>query len=315
MNPEAVAPFSFTCPRCRGALQPLGPEALTCPAEGLRFDCLDGIWRFLLPERQAHYAQFIREYETVRRQEGRGAADSAYYRALPYRDLSGRLSADWRIRAASFEAFLKRVLAPLERRTGRPLAGLDLGAGNGWLSGRLALRGHAVAAVDLAVNNFDGLGCHQFHAAPFTPLQAEFDRLPLPDQAFDLVVFNASLHYSESYPDTLSESLRVLRPGGKLVILDSPVYRQADSGAQMVREREAQFSRQYGFPSNTLKSENYLTYTGLKKLGEVLRVHWEFVTPAYGLRWRLRPIWARLRGAREPAKFHVIVGEKASRSG
>jgi SAM-dependent methyltransferase len=301
---------TFACPRCRGELQPSAPDGLVCPADDLRFEHSGGIWRFLLPERQAHYAQFIHEYETIRKREGRTSTDPAYYRSLPYRDLSGRMSPDWRIRAVSYDAFVKKVLAPLET-TGQPLSILDLGAGNGWLSNRLALRGHQVTAVDLTVNDFDGLGCHRFYASSFTPVQAEFDHLPLPDAFAGLVVFNASLHYSESYPVTLTESLRVLEPEGRLVILDTPVYHQAESGAQMVRERETRFEQDHGFPSRALSSENYLSYGKLDSLGKMLGLHWHLVTPNYGLAWKLRPLKARLLRRREPASFQVMVARRA----
>jgi ubiquinone/menaquinone biosynthesis C-methylase UbiE len=169
------------------------------------------------------------------------------------------------------------------------LSVLDLGAGNGWLSHRLAQRGHLVAAVDIMVNDFDGLGVHRHYEAFFTPVQAEFDGLPFTSSQFDLVIFNASFHYSTQYSRTLREALRVLRPESPVVILDSPIYKNASSGDQMVREREAQFTRQYGYPSNTLASENFLTYQGLKDLAEQLCLNWQSLTPFYSLVWSLRP--------------------------
>ena len=69
-----------------------------------------------------------------------------------------------------------------------------------------------------------------------------------------------------------------LKPGGVLVLLDTPVYRDASSGAQMVRERETQFQKEYGFASNALASENYLTRPRLKELGQVLNVRWNLVS-------------------------------------
>jgi SAM-dependent methyltransferase len=276
----------------------------------LHFERVDGVWRFLLPERQPHYAQFIADYETVRQGEGRVSSDANYYRSLPYHDLSGRISADWRIRAASFDSFLGNILIPLEEETRRSLTVLDLGAGNGWLSNRLAQRGHTLGAVDLTLNNFDGLGCHRFFDSTFTPIQAEFDALPLPNGAADLIIFNASLHYSEEYAKTLSESLRVLAPTGTLLILDSPFYNDARSGAQMVEERKELFTKRYGFRSDALKSQNYLTYAALQDLGAALGIQWQFVTPNYGLLWEMRPFKAKLLGQREPAKFHLVAGHK-----
>lgn len=295
--------LSFACPSCHAPLENTAPDELFCAADGLRFQCLDGVWRFLLPERAAYFEKFIRDYETIRRAEGRGSQAAAYYRALPYQDLSGKMTADWRIRAASFDAFLKTVIAP----TKEPLRILDLGAGNGWLSNRLAARRHSVAAVDLMTNDFDGLGCHPFYKTSFTPVQAEFDRLPFPESAVDLVIFNASLHYAVNLQHTLAEALRVLAADGRLVVLDSPVYREAGSGEKMVQEREIQFTKRYGFPSNALPSQNYLTYALLRELCATFKLELRMVTPFYGIRWWLRPLRAKLLGAREPAKFHVLI--------
>ena len=95
-----------------------------------------------------------------------------------------------------------------------------------------------------------GVGAHRRSDAAFVSVQAEFDRLPFPSGLVDLVVFNASLHYSADYLATLREALRVLRPGGTVTIVDSPVRRDARSGQQMVTEREASFPLCFGFPPN-----------------------------------------------------------------
>jgi hypothetical protein len=78
----------------------------------------------------------------------------------------------------------------------------------------------------------------------------------------------------------------------------------------MVEEREEQFKEKYGFASDNLQSENYLTYTRLQELARELHLKWKFITPFYGLRWMLRPAIATVSRNREPAKFHLIVGRK-----
>lgn len=302
--------IQFACPTCRAPLTPLDELRQRCPADDTIYACCDGIWRFLSADRQEYYERFMREYQIVRQAEQRGSADSVYYRALPFADLSGRFTTDWRIRASSFLTFQREVLLPLEQEQPRSLRVIDLGAGNGWLSYRLAQRGHIVAAVDLLTNSRDGLGAHIHYDAIFTSVQAEFDRQPFVEQQIDLLIFNASLHYSTCYETTLSEAWRVLRPGGLLVILDSPLYRSAGSGAQMVREREAAFTQAYGFPSNALPSENYLTRQRLNDLAAQFQVEWKVIQPFYGWRWMLRPLKARLLRQREPARFAVIVGQR-----
>ncbi|MEN9562026.1 MAG: hypothetical protein RIR73_270 [Chloroflexota bacterium] len=294
--------MKLICPRCKGELTLEAPDQLRCEKEALVFHQLDGIWRFLLPERESHYARFITDYERVRRFEGRFSAEASYYRALPFQDLSGRFSADWKIRAASFRL--------LEKLLPKKSIVLDLGAGNGWLSNRLTLGGHEVCAVDLLVNAEDGLGAWRNYEARFVPFQAEFSNLPFEDAATDVVVFNASLHYAERYEEILTEALRVLRRDGLLVVMDSPVYRNAESGRQMLEERKAQFLARYGFASDSISSEGFLTYDRMRELGKRLHLEWQQHVPAYGWKWALKPLWARLRGGREPAQFGVWLGRR-----
>ncbi len=300
----------FLCPRCRTPLERVDPDRVTCPQDGLEFRKVDGIWRFLLPESEAHYARFVADYEAIRRAEGRGSSSAEYYRALPFKDLSGHHQADWQIRARSFDVLVKDVLTQIQLPLERSLKVIDLGAGNGWLSNRLSAQSDRVIAVDLLVNEQDGLGAWKFYEHGFTPVQAEFDHLPIMDCFADAVIFNASFHYSENYVETLREALRVLSPQGRIVIIDSPVYRRADSGVQMVQEREEQFKKKYGFASDNLQSENYLTYARLHELARQLNLTWKFITPFYGLRWMLRPWIAKVTRRREPAKFHLLVGKR-----
>lgn len=304
-------PFHFACPVCRAGLVQLDAEIFICPVHQAVYPRKEGIWRFLPPELSLNYQKFMQEYETVRSTEGRGWSNPVYYRSLPFVDLSGRFTSDWKIRARSFQSMLRSVVAPLEKRAGNKLQVLDLGAGNCWLSYRLSQRGHLVAAVDLQTNALDGLGAYVHYDQDFLPIQADFNHLPFLDSQADLLIFNASFHYSTSYSASLGEALRVLRPEGQIVIIDSPIYRDVHSGEEMVREREDQFQKVYGFASNAIPSENYLTYQRLKDLSRDCEIHWRLVSVFYGLDWAFRPIRARLADRREPAQFRIVVGQRA----
>jgi SAM-dependent methyltransferase len=300
----------FVCPRCRTRLERTTPDRFTCPHDGLEFWKVDGIWRFLLPESEAHYARFMRDYESVRHAEGRGSDSPDYYRALPFKDRSGRFSSDWKIRGRSFKVLVNNVLTRLQNPLERALKILDLGAGNGWLSNRLAAQGDRVLAVDLLVNEQDGLGAWKHYEHTFTPVQAEFNHLPVMDRFADVVIFNASFHYSENYEETLKEALRVLSPAGLIIVMDSPLYRRRGSGEAMVQERESQFKEKFGIASDNLDSENFLTYARLHELAKQLNLNWKFITPFYGLRWHLRPLVSAVLRRREPARFKLIVGRR-----
>jgi SAM-dependent methyltransferase len=303
-------PVPLACPECKTLLAPAGPGELVCPQDGRSYKKQEGIWRCLPPERAAHFQAFLQDYEAIRLAEGRGSADPEYYRALPFADLSGKHSADWRLRARSYSIFMDRILAPAEKE-GKGLKILDLGAGNAWLSYRMALRGHLPAAVDLRTGSLDGLGAICQYDLALLAAQADFDCLPFPPASFDLVVYNASLHYSTGYRASLQEGLRVLNPAGWLVVLDTPLYHQDTSGQMMVREREAAFQRQYGFASDALSSENYLTPHKLNQLSRDLQIRWRAHHPNLGLGWAARPWVARLRGWRETASFPVLAARRS----
>ena len=300
--------FFISCPQCGVPLKIISSSILGCPKDGLEYIRKDGIWRFLSSDRLKYYQRFIQEYETVRSAEGRGSADSAYYQALPFQDLTGRMASDWKIRATGFQTLLTQVIAKTE--TNGPLKILDLGAGNCWLSYRLTLKSHTLAAVDLLTNSLDGLGAHIHYPVDFTVAQAEFDNIPFANNQFDIVIYNASFHYAVSYRETLREAMRCLTPDGQIVILDSPIYNDRASGEKMVREREKHFKNLYGFSSNSIPSENFLTYQKLARLAFECSLSWQTYEPYYNLKWALRPWLAKLRGSREPAKFLLIVGER-----
>jgi SAM-dependent methyltransferase len=249
--------------------------------------------------------QFLKDYRSIRYAEGRGSGDSAYYRALPFADLSGRNASMWAMRARTYRYFERRILRRLESTLGA-LDILDLGAGNCWLSYRVALRGHRPCAVDIFSDPRDGLAAARHYPQSFPTIEADFSDLPFREASFDLAIFNCSLHYSTDYRQTLESVRRCLRPGGWLVVLDSPVYRRREHGERMVAERHAQFERQYGTRSDAIASIEFLDKPGLRDLGRSLGIRWKTYRPWYGWNWHLRPVNAWLRRRRPPSRFWIL---------
>jgi len=302
------------CPVCALDMNALDTTdtsaAKTCTACGFTLLNQGGIWRAVAPHREERFRQFVQEYQKVRALEGRGSSNPDFYLNLPYTDSTGRNCWQWKIRGRSFRFFQERILPQVERGQGRGLDVLDLGAGNCWMSYRLALRGHYPVSVDLIDNAEDGLGAARHYLGhlpnPFQRFQAEMDRLPFQDHQFDLAIFNASFHYSEDYHCTAGEALRCLRRPGSLAIMDSPFYVRDLNGRQMVRERKATFAQRFGFASDSLASREYLTGEILEELGRKFRLSWKIEKPWYGAGWALRPFKARLLRRREPSKYFIF---------
>jgi SAM-dependent methyltransferase len=309
-------PLSVSCPVCRadvGSLRPIETTTdLTCAACGFVLRRKRGIWRALAPSRENRFRQFVEEYQTVRLQEARGTGGVHYFLSLPYKDVTGRNSWQWNIRGRSFHYLERTILPRLEKDYPRAMDILDVGAGNCWMSYRLARRGHRPVAVDLVDNDQDGLSAARHYLAFVRPrfqrFQAEMNCLPFAPAQFDLVVFNASLHYSEDYNQTLQEILRCLRRPGHVLIIDSPFYSNENSGRLMVEEKHAQFQKRFGFRSDSIASREFLTRGVLENLGNLHGIRWDLREPWYGLGWAMRPWRARMLGRREPAKFLIAWG-------
>lgn len=305
---------TLACPVCQHATVPAKERwQWVCPTCRFQISERMGIFQALPAERLRYYRQFIQEYETVRNQESRGATSAAFYLELPYKDLTGANRWQWKIRARTFDCLMRRVLPAIERSHASGCDVLDLGAGNCWFSYQMSLRGHHPVAVDLLENDTDGLGAakHYSLSVPdlFPRFVAEMDHLPFASSQFDLVVFNAAFHYSVDYSRTLSEAIRCLRRPGCIVIADSPLYSQNESGQIMVREKHAAFQKQFGFRSDSIRSLEFLTPTSLSQMAQTFSLSWNIVTPWYGLSWALRPWKARLLGRREPSRFQLIWAE------
>jgi len=295
---------AFACPACRVALERARPDALRCPGCATVWELRDDIWRFLPRDRAARYERFIADYQQVRAAERYGSDDAAYYRALPFAGVGGQGRAQWRIRARSFRVLRDRVIGA----RAAPLRIVDAGSGNGWLSNQLASLGHHLLAVDLIDNGTDGLGARRHYQTRFESAQAELDHLPLGGGSVDLVVFNASFHYATDYRTALVEARRVLAAGGRIVVLDSPIFHDEGSGRAMVSERQQRLAQAHGAQPDALASEGFLTWSRIDELGASLRIDWTILRPFYGLAWALSPLRARVRGRREPARFALLVG-------
>ena len=108
------------------------------------------------------------------------------------------------------EPLYARVEKLLAERPGS-LRILDIPAGHGILSARLAEAGHAVTAVELAPERFAVPG------VPCVPASME-ERLPFADGAFEALVSLEGIEHLRNPYAFIAECRRVLAPGGWLLL-------------------------------------------------------------------------------------------------
>lgn len=220
-------PTWLGCPVCQGPLEQTD-TGLQCPVDALDFPMQEGIFRLLPPEEQQAADAFAQTYRQQREAQGWRPLAANELAALPEKSPAGWDSLYWPVRRQSYVALLA-WLETVDLPDGEPLRVVVMGAGFGWLAGRLAARGHQVVALDLSADDTFGLGALRDAAGAFetrpTLVQGDMEQPPLQAKQVDLLVYSASVHYAVDLQLCLQKSATSLRPGGALVINDTPVLR------------------------------------------------------------------------------------------
>ncbi|GAB4568655.1 MAG: hypothetical protein Kow0047_21650 [Anaerolineae bacterium] len=212
------------CVQCDGALQmaPKDGSSLHCSVCELVYPVEHGVLLLGTPDQRERLDRLARSYREARLQEGWRPLDGRMVRALPDVRPPGHPRLYWTTRSETFRAFVRR-LPP--SRDGALAA--DLGAGTGWLSLCLAKRGYRAVAVEASREPGFGLGAltDALADAPLSvlPVQADLERPPLHPGRYALVVFNASLHYAHNCAATVARAASLLRRGGILAVMDTPI--------------------------------------------------------------------------------------------
>lgn len=96
---------------------------------------------------------------------------------------------------------------------------LDIGAGDGVLAQLLAPRALSYTCVDSSPKVLTAAQSRLVEHANLSFHAADMHALPMPASSFDQVLMFHVLTYAERPADALSEAFRVLRPGGRLVVV------------------------------------------------------------------------------------------------
>lgn len=295
---------ALACPGCGAPLDGDEVGPIGCGSCGRSYLRRDGVLALLTAERASEAEPFLQQYRLVREREGHRSAAPAYYRRLPYVASEDPGTDEWRLRRESYATLLRHGLSPVWPG---PLRILDLGAGCGWLSHQLAAIGHDLVAVDYLDDGEDGLRVARHYEVAFTTVQADFDALPFGPAQFDLAIFNASLHYAPDPAATLASAARMLKPGGALVVMDSPMFAREHDGEAMVADLARRLASEHGLTNVISPGPGFLTFAGVERALDGLGRQSRFYRSRGVLPWRFRRQFARLKLRRPQAAFGVWV--------
>ena len=135
----------------------------------------------------------------------------------------------------------------------------DLGAGEGTLSQLIAQRAKKVIAIDSSERMVEfGQNLARENELPNLEYRlGDIEAPPIDDNSVDLAIFSQALHHAGHPPKALSEAHRILKPGGRLIVLD--LLRHSFEKA-----RELYYDTWLGFPEVELA--DMITQAGFQEV-------------------------------------------------
>jgi ubiquinone/menaquinone biosynthesis C-methylase UbiE len=152
-------------------------------------------------------------------------------------ELAGRFGKDY-VPGRSWKALAESLIKILNYKVVA-----DLGAGEGTLAQLLAQRAQKVIAVDLSPKmvEFGQNLARENGLANLEYRLGDIEQPPIQDASVDLAILSQALHHAEHPQRALDSAFRLLKPGGRLIVLDL-LQHHFDQARELYADRWLGFS-------------------------------------------------------------------------
>ncbi len=152
-------------------------------------------------------------------------------------ELAGRFGKDY-VPGRSWKALAEALIKVLNYQVVA-----DLGAGEGTLAQLLAQRAEKVIAVDLSPKMVE-FGQQLARTNGLANLEyrlGDIEEPPIANATLDLAILSQALHHAEHPQRAIDSAFRILKPGGRLIVLDL-LQHQFDEARELYADRWLGFS-------------------------------------------------------------------------
>jgi 2-polyprenyl-3-methyl-5-hydroxy-6-metoxy-1,4-benzoquinol methylase len=257
----------FLCPVCRTPLIN-EKDRLACSNDH-EYHFSDNVLILLEEKKRKKIDEYIAKYFEYKKNDGTLSVIAEDFQRLPYIRDSGN-SKEWKFRKYSLE-IINKLTKGLKIKTA-----LEFGPYNGWLTNQLVENGFDVTAIDYFNDELTGLKAIKHYNNKWLPVQMDIRDLSIIRYKYDLIIFNHSLHFFNSYANIIKDAKELLNAGGVIIILGIPVYKEPASIIKSINATFEHYLTEHQFDFNLFPDE-FRGYFDLNDKNFLERIGLEFI--------------------------------------
>ncbi len=196
---------------------------------------------------------FLSSFKDYRKLQDLKSVDKLLYKSLPF-----SMHTDvWKERQKDAKIIYKTISDK------QNLSILDIGSWNGWLSNHLSKKGHHVVAVNIFIDEIDGLRACKHYETKFVSLQLFTDEIFRIKHQFDVIVFNRNWPYLPNHEKIFYDAKNLLTKDGVIMFTGLPFYSDVTTIKEKLKSADDNFKNNYGTSLYYYSAKGYLDHSDI----------------------------------------------------
>lgn len=218
------------------------------PLEKLDNYLKDCIYDVIDAKEREKLDHFLKSFEEYRTSNNLVIKDVSLYKNLPF----SIYSEEWKERQKDIYVIDEKI------KNKKNLKILDVGSWNGWLSNYLSNKGHQVTALNLFMDEYDGLLSKNKYETTYTSLQINVEELYRIEDQFDCIVFNRNWAFFNNAQKVFNDAKKMLTPNGEILFTGLAFYKNPVKAKKNLELMNEKFETKYKIPIIYNDSKGYL---------------------------------------------------------
>lgn len=212
-----------------------------------------GVYDIIDVKKRKKLNYFLQCFESYREKNNLVITKDNLYENLPFSIKTD----EWKERQKDI-AIIKKKIGNTQN-----LKILDVGSWNGWLSNYLTKKGHQVTALNLFIDEYDGLLAKNKYKLEFTSIQIQVEELYRIQDNFDLIIFNRNWAYFINHQKVFNDAKSKLTKNGEIIFTGLAVYKNTTKVRANLKYLNNKFYEKYKIPLIYNQSKGYLDYNDI----------------------------------------------------